>query len=75
MHRIYTYLAIAGTILLALFGIHRSGKQSGKQQAEAKTNEQILQNAKEAKAVKDTVAGMSDDAVRKRLREKYRIDE
>ena len=43
LNRIYTYLATAGIILLALFGIHRSGKQSGKEQQQAKHDAQEIQ--------------------------------
>lgn len=70
INRIYTYLAAAGIILLALFGIHRSGRKSGKIEERNGINEQILQNTKKAKTVEDAVAGMSD-AERKRLRQKY----
>jgi uncharacterized membrane protein YhiD involved in acid resistance len=43
INRIYTALAAAGIILLALFGIHRSGKQSGKQEQQAKHDAQEIQ--------------------------------
>jgi delta-aminolevulinic acid dehydratase/porphobilinogen synthase len=72
INRIYTALAAAGIILLALFGIHRSGKKSGKAESKANTNEQILQNQETAKTVKDTVAAMPDASVRDKLRNSWK---
>lgn len=61
-------------ILLAFLGTWLKGKQSGKQQAEARNNEQILQNAKEVKDVKIEVDVMPDDAVRDELRKQWTND-
>lgn len=68
INRIYTALTAAGIILLALFGIHRSGKQAGKQQQEATHNAEQL---KQIKAVQERIhhAGhISNDDVRDSLR-------
>jgi hypothetical protein len=75
INRIYTYLAIAATILLALFGIHRSGKQSGKAQKQSEHDKQEIQRqeaqinevTRQQKIVNDTAKLTSDD-IDERLR-------
>lgn len=58
----------------AIVGIWLRAKQEGKQQAEARTNEQILQNAQEAKDVEVEVDAMSDAAMRDELRRNWKRD-
>lgn len=58
----------------AIIGIWLRAKQEGKQQAEARTNEQILQNAQAAKDVEVEVDAMSDAAMRDELRRNWKRD-
>lgn len=58
----------------AIVGIWFRAKQEGKQQAEARTNEQILQNAQAAKDVEVEVDAMSDAAMRDELRRNWKRD-
>lgn len=64
-------LIAIGAFILVLGAAFLRGLQMGKKQAEAKTNEQILQNAQEAKARQDTYDAMPIDAKRKRVRERW----
>lgn len=58
----------------SIVGIWLRAKQEGKQQAEARTNEQILQNAQAAKDVEVEVDAMSDAAMRDELRRNWKRD-
>lgn len=58
----------------AIIGIWLRAKQEGKKQAEARTNEQILQNAQAAKDVEVEVDAMSDAAMRDELRRNWKRD-
>jgi cAMP phosphodiesterase len=68
MKYIYAYLGLALTAISVLFGIHRSGKQSGKQQAEATHNAEQLKQIKEVQQRIHDAGHLSNDDVRDSLR-------
>ena len=70
INRIYAYLALAGGVIVTLLLAFTRGKQSGKQQTEAKQNEQTLDNVAQAKQIENNVTG-SDTVTRNRLRTKW----
>lgn len=60
-------------VFLTIGAIFLRGKSAGKKQAEAKQNEAILEQTKQAQEVIHRVGNMSSDE-RRRLREKYTRD-
>jgi hypothetical protein len=67
INRIYTYLAMAGGFIVTLLVAFMRGKSQGKQQAEAKQNEAIIDNVAKKQQVQNNVAAMSDDDRRDEL--------
>lgn len=74
INRIYAYLATAAAILLALFGIHRSGKRQGREETEAEVKEQHHEALQETIRQDRVVErGRADpDGMRQRLSDRLR---
>ncbi len=71
-NRINIYLISIFTALSAIVAIFMSGKRTGKQQTEAKQNEQTLDNvAQAANAHNDAVRSLNDDVKRQQLRSRW----
>jgi predicted small metal-binding protein len=64
INRIYAYLGFVLTALGALYGIHRSGKQSGKQQAEAKQDAEKLEQIQKMQKEIHKAGHLSNDDIR-----------
>ena len=68
INRIYQYLTLSIGLLLVLFGIHRSGKKSGKAQSEATHNAEQLKQIKSVQERIHKAGHISNDDVRDSLR-------
>jgi hypothetical protein len=66
-NEILGWIAALSAIMLTIFTAFMRGKSQGKQQAEAKQNEEIIDNVAKKQQVQNDVAAMSDDAKRNEL--------
>ena len=72
LNKIYLWLGAFAAAFIAVFAIHRDGKQKGRQQVEQQQQKEVIKNVEQAKKVTDDVNRLDDDAVRDRLRDKLK---
>lgn len=72
LNKFYLWAAAIGAALLAVFSIHRDGRQKGKQQVEQERQKEVIKNVETAKKVTDDVNRLTTDAKRQRLRDKIK---
>lgn len=70
--RVWPYVAAVGAILAGLFAMRQSGKVAGRQEAQAKQNEETIKAMEAAREAHAEIDALDDDAVRDRARERMR---
>lgn len=70
--KLYLWLGSIAAVILAIIGIRTHAKSQGKQEARQQQQQKVVENVKEAKQVKDDIARIDDDSVRRRLRERIK---
>lgn len=70
--RVWPYIAAAGAILAGLFAVRQSGKAAGRQEVQAKQNEETIKAMEAAREAHAEIDALDDDAVRDRARQRMR---
>jgi septal ring-binding cell division protein DamX len=64
------YLIALGLFILAIIAAFFQGKQSGKDSTTSKAQNEVLDNAKQAKEIREHIDTLSDIDIRDRLRQR-----
>lgn len=70
LNKLYIYGGIFIAAVLAFLGIKAKAKSDGKAEAKQEQINEVIENVKEAKQVKDSVAKLPDTDVRDKLRKR-----